>query len=204
MSGWIAAASAAASLAGTAASASGQIKGGQATASADRYKAAAARNLAQGYIGAGTRAVQGGEVSADVEGLKTRENVGRAKAQQGANNVDVGSPTAVAVREGIGQAGKLNQLTVLSNSQLQNWGYRLKAQQEMDQANLDEMGAGAATTGGALGAVGSIFSGASKLPLGWLTGSSSEPSQSGGLPSADQPGGNVGGSYGGYSGTGPY
>ena len=84
MAGWIAAGTAALSLAGTATKAAGQLKGGQSTSSADLYRAQAARNLATGYTEAGTRAVQGGEVQADVAGLQTREAVGRAKAQQGA------------------------------------------------------------------------------------------------------------------------
>lgn len=158
------------SVAGTAAKAGGQYKGGVAASNTDLYRAEAARRLAEGYEAAGTRAVQGGEAASDITGLQTRENVGKAKAQQGANNIDVSGPTATAVREGIRQSGRLNQMTVLSNAQLSGWGYRLKAQQERDQARIDEMGADSAKTGGAAAAAGSLFSAASSLPFGWLKG----------------------------------
>ena len=148
--------------------AAGGYKAGQATSASDQFKAAVAQNLAQGYREAGTRAVQGGEVGADVAGLRAREDVGKAEAQQGANNVDVGGKTATAVRGGIAQAGRLNQLTTLSNAQLQNWGYQLKAQQEEEQGQLDIAEAGQATAGGAAGATGSLFSAASSLPFAWV------------------------------------
>lgn len=180
-----AAVSAGLSLAGSATKAAGQYKGGQATSASDYYKAAVANNLATGYREAGTRAVQGGEVGADIAGLTTAENVGKAKAQQGANNIDIGSPTATSVRAGIDQAGRLNQLTVLSNAQLQNWGYQLKAQQEEDQGKLDMAEGSTATSAGAAGAAGSLFSAASALPFSWLSGggdNSTPPAQqTGGL-----------------------
>lgn len=158
------------SVAGTAAKAGGQYKGGVAQSNTDLYRAEAGRRLAQGYDMAATRAVQGGEAASDITGLKTREDVGKAKAQQGANNVDVSGPTATAVREGIRQSGRLNQLTVLSNAQLSGWGYKLKAQQERDQADIYERGAADAKAGGAAAATGSLFSAASSLPFGWLKG----------------------------------
>lgn len=170
---WAIAVPAALSVLGTATGAAGKIKGGQATSSADLYKAQVARNNAAALDMAGTRAVEGGEVASDVEGLRTRANVGAAKAKQAASNIDVNVGSAVDVRKGIAQAGRLNQLTTLSNAQLQGWGYRVQAAREEAQAGLDTKEAAGATQGAAIGAVGGLLNSASSLPFNWLTGGGS-------------------------------
>jgi hypothetical protein len=179
MSGWLSAGAAAFSVAGTAIKAGGQIKGGQSNSQANYYQAAVARRNAQAYRDAGTREVQGGQVAADVAGLKNRENVGRALAQQGANHVDVGGKTATDVRQGIATAGRLDQLTVLSNAQLKNWGYRMKADQEEAQANLYQAGGNNAGPAGISAGLGTIFQSASSLPTKWLSGSAPQVPQGG-------------------------
>lgn len=154
---------------GAGAKAFGQLKGGSASAEAARYRAQVAENNAQMYEQAAVRAVQGGEVSSDVEGLRTAQRVGDAKASQAASGIDVNKGTAVDVRAGLAQAGRLDQLTTLNNAQLQGWGYRVKAAQERAQAKLDTMEAGSAVPGAALGAAGTLLGSASALPTKWFS-----------------------------------
>lgn len=158
------------SVAGAAGKAAGSIKGGNASAEAARYRAQVAENNAKMYEAMATRAVQGGEVSSDIAGLRTREKVGGAKVAQGANNIDVNTGSAVNVRAGIAQAGRLDQQTVLNNAELQGYGYRVRGAQERAQAGLDEKEASGAQTAGLTNAAGSILGAASSLPFGWIPG----------------------------------
>ena len=162
-------ASAAAAVGGTVAKAGGQLKGGQATSQADYYRAQVARNNADAYDAAATRTVQGGEVASDTMGLRAAQNLGKVKASQAANGIDVNTGSAVDVQAGTAQAGRLDQLTTLSNAQLQGYGYRTRAAQERAQANLDSAGAAQAPEGAAAEAAGTILGGASALPSGWIT-----------------------------------
>ena len=166
-------ASAAAAVGGTVAKAGGQLKGGQATSQADYYRAQVARNNADAYDAAATRTVQGGEVASDTMGLRAAQNLGKVKASQAANGIDVNTGSAVDVQAGTAQAGRLDQLTTLSNAQLQGYGYRTRAAQERAQANLDSAGAAQAPEGAAAEAASTILGGASALPFGLLQGDSS-------------------------------
>lgn len=160
--------SAALTLAGTGAKVAGQLKGGQSSSEADAYKAQVAENNAIAEEQMATRVVQGGEVSSDVAGLRTAANVGDTKSKQAANGIDVNTGSAVDVQSGVATAGRFNQLTTLSNAQLQGYGYRVKAAQDRAQAQLDRLEGAGATQGAGIGAAGSILGGASSLPLGWL------------------------------------
>lgn len=171
---WAAAVPGVLSLAGTAAKAGGQLKGGQATSSADLFKAQIANNNAIAYGQAATRAVQGGEVASDVAGLQTAATIGRTKATQAANGINVNTGSAVDVRAGQAAAGRINQDTTLSNAQLQGYGYRVRGMQESEQAQLDTAEAAGATAGAGYGAAGTILGGASALPWGWLKGGSGD------------------------------
>lgn len=158
------------SAAGTAAKGVGSLKGGQASGEAAAYRAQVAENNAKMYEQSAVRAIQGGEVSSDVAGLQTQQKVGSTKVAQAANNIDVNKGSAVDVRAGIAQAGRLNQETVLNNAQLQGYGYRVRAAQERAQAGLDLKESAGAQTAGGIGAAGSLLGAASSLPFGFLNG----------------------------------
>lgn len=180
------------SLLGALTKAGGQVSGGQVASTQQLYnsqvadyQAMVAENNATIARETGTRTVEAGEVGATIEGLKTAGLVGRIKANQGANNIDVNTGSAVGVRADAATAGKFSAETVLSNAQLQNWGYRNQAAQFQTQANLDRSGAQFsrnmapyAVTGGNLAAAGTLLDSASALPWKWLgdqAGGSSDP-----------------------------
>lgn len=178
-----------ASLAGTAASVGGKLKGGAATSATDayqaqvalrnaQYKAALDRNNAIVADQAAARVMQGGEVSAEEESLKSGALQGTIKARQAANGIDVNTGSAVDVRAAAAKAGKLNAETVLSNANLTAYGYRsqaynLRAQADLEevggteQANLFNMGGSQAMSEGELGAGATLLDRASSLP--WNT-----------------------------------
>ena len=158
------------STVGTVAKAGGQYKGGQSTASTDAYKAVIARRNADAMGQAAVRTVQGGEVNSDVAGLRTEENVGKALATQGALNIDPNGRTAANVRASIAESGRLDQLTTLSDAQLKGWGYRVKQDEDLTQAQLDTAEGAGAEAGGTGAAVGTLLSGASQLPWGSMFG----------------------------------
>jgi hypothetical protein len=156
----------------------------QATAAGEAaaYQAQVAANNAiiAGYNA--SESEQGGNTQAYVAGQQAAATGGRIKAAQAANNIDVNSGSAVKVQQGARQAGTLNQETVLSNAELQAYGYRTTSTAFTEQAGLETMeaneapiaaglataGAGYAAAGAEEGAVGSLLASAGgvgfKLP----------------------------------------
>ena len=167
---WAMAIPAAISAVGTLSKAGGQYKGGQATGAADAYKAVVAQRNAQAMGEAAVRTVQGGEVNSDIAGLRTAANVGSALATQGALNIDPNGRTATNVRASIAESGRLDQLTTLSDAQLKGWGYRVKQDEDLTQAQLDTAEGAGAEAAGTGGAAGTLLGGASQLPWGSMFG----------------------------------
>jgi len=173
----------------------GQGQAFQATAAgeASAYQAQVATNNAiiAGYNA--TEAEQAGQTQAFVTGQQAAATGGRIKAAQAANGIDVNSGSAVKVQQGAREAGTLNQETVLSNAELQAYGYRTQGTAFTEQAGLETMeaneapiaaglataGAGYAAAGAEEGAVGSLLASAGGIgfklggPTPGSTGSSS-------------------------------
>lgn len=148
----------------------GSLKGGQAGGATAAYQAQVARNNAIALRQMADRSIQGGLVNADVTSLRSAANVGGLKAKQGASGINVNKGSAVDVRAGAAAAGKFDADTVLSNGDLQAYGFRVKATQEEAQAKLYEMGGGQAEAAGQLGAAGSLLGAASALPWNSIFG----------------------------------
>jgi hypothetical protein len=148
----------------------------QATAAGEAaaYQAQVATNNATiaGYNA--SEAEQAGQTQAFVTGQQAAATGGRIKAAQAANGIDVNSGSAVKVQQGAREAGTLNQETVLSNAELQAYGYRTTSTAFTEQAGLETMeaneapiaaglamaGAGYAAAGAEEGAVGSLLANA--------------------------------------------
>lgn len=212
--------SAVAGIAGSGAKAAGQIQAGQVQSQqanyqaelADyngnvaAYQAQVAQNNALTARMAGERTVQAGMAQSAIQGLQAAATVGKIKAGQAANNIDVNTGSAVQVQADAAAAGKVNAETTLSNAQLQNWGYRAtasnyeaeaglqKASQGLQQSNANfyRSMAGQAQQGANIGAVGTLLDSASSLPLKWL---GSGDSSSGGVTAAGPQGSGPGGVF---------
>jgi hypothetical protein len=98
-----------------------------------------------------------GEVEAETAGLKSRAELGRARAAQGASGIDVSSGSSVNVRQSMIELGYHDQNMTRSNAAKVAWGYDIEAEQAEAQgslytmtAGLERMQAAAATTGAAM------------------------------------------------------
>lgn len=203
-----------ASIAGTALSVGGAIAGGNAGNANASYQAAVARNQAtvmeNNAIAAEQQADYVGKVgmtNAATESMKGAAKLARVRAGFAANGVDPNTGSAVDVEESQRETGKLNAETVLSDAELKAYGYRSTAAQDRYQAQSLRAGAGFtqaagqdALTGSYFKAGGTLLSGLSSLPTKWGGSKpvSGDPSPNG---SANYGAiGNVGGSFGGFSG----
>lgn len=156
-------ASTVAGLAGAGVSAYGQVKQGEAIASSEAYKAQVAENNAAIGRQNAVLDIQAGEISAVNKGLVTRAKVGSEKAQQGAAGVDVNTGSAADVRTGTAELGMLDSLTIRSGAAKKAWSDEVAATSDTAQAQLDRAAGSQAEEAGAIGATGSLLSGAATV-----------------------------------------
>lgn len=156
-------------LAGTALGAFGQYRQGQASQQSAYYNAAVAHNNAIINEQKAERAAAAGTELASRESMKSGARVGAIKAEQAASGIDVNSGSAVDVQASQRALGKLDADTVMNNSLMQVYGYRVAAQSDEAQAQLDMMGGDQAASGGLIGAAGSLLSGASSAADKWYS-----------------------------------
>jgi hypothetical protein len=150
-------------LAGAGATAYGQVYSGMATGDAASYQAEVARNNALIAEQNAKRASEAGAAQATAVSLKGAAKVGKIKTAQAANNIDVNTGSAVDVRASEREAGVLDTATVLSNAELESYGYRSKATGYTAEAGLLGTQAEEAPIGAGIGATGSLLSGASSV-----------------------------------------
>lgn len=153
----------AAGVAGTAVSAYGQYQSGQAGARAASYQAAVAANNAEIARRNAVMEIQSGETAAVNRGLATRSKVASEKAAQGAAGIDVNTGSAAAVRAGTAEIGMLDALTLRSDAAKRAYSQEVGAQSFEEQSHLDTMKADQMETAGAIGAAGTLLSGASTV-----------------------------------------
>ena len=146
---------------GTAASVGGSIYGGL-------YQGAVANNNAQVEQQNAEYARESGSEQATVASLKSAAEGAKVKTSLAANNVDVNSGSAVDVEASEREAGDLDAETVLSNANLQAYGYTVQSTNDKAQATQDEVG-------GFLKGAGGLVGNASSLPFSW-SGVGSTPS----------------------------
>lgn len=119
--------------------AEGAVKASQARSQAAQYRAAVARNnqqLARQYAAMERTA---GLIESEKAGLRTRQNLGTAKAIQSASGLDVASGSAAAVRDSIKDMGDLDAATIRSNASKRAFGYDITATQQAASAELADM-----------------------------------------------------------------
>lgn len=150
-------------------SAVGSVEQGQATANAANYQAEVTANNATIAEQNASHAIQAGQVQAAATSLKGAAQGAKIKASQAANGIDVNSGSAVDVQTSAREAEKLDTETVLSNADLQAYGYRAAATGYTAQSQLDRLTAEQAPIGADIGAAGSLLSNASGLGFKWST-----------------------------------
>ena len=151
----------AASAAGALTSAAGSYESGQsAKAQAEYQSQIAAQNQVLANQNA-TQAIAAGEATAEQAAIKQRADTGQIRAAEGASGVDVNSGSALDVQSSQSERDMLDQLIVRSNAERTAYGYKTQGLQFGGQAALEKAAAEQAPVAGDIGAVGSIFSGAS-------------------------------------------
>lgn len=153
-------------------SALGQIRAGNASGNAADYRAQVAENNAKTAEMNATMTTQAGETASANAGMKTAAVIGRQKAAQGANNIDVNSGSAAQVRSATDALGMLDAMTIRSNAAREAYGYQVQGSNFKAEAQLDRAMGKESRTGGWLGAAGTLLSTAStvgKNYSGWQT-----------------------------------
>jgi hypothetical protein len=148
-------------LTGAGATAVGQVYSGMATGDAAAYQAQVARNNALIAEQNAAYASKAGQAQAAATSLKGAARMGKLKTAQAANNINVNSGSAVDVRTSEREAGVLDTATVLSNAELEAYGYRAKATGYTAESGLLQTQAEEAPIGAGIGAAGSLLSNAS-------------------------------------------
>ena len=142
-------------------SAVGSYESGQsAKAQAEYQSQVAAQNQVLANQNA-TQAIAAGEATAEQAAIKQRADTGQIRAAEGASGVDVNSGSALDVQSSQSERDMLDQLIVRSNAERTAYGYKTQGLQFGGQAALEKAAAEQAPVAGDIGAVGSIFSGAS-------------------------------------------
>lgn len=128
-------------------------------------------------------ATEAGQQQAAVSSLKGAASGASLKATMAANGTDVNTGSAVDVQTSEREANQLDAETVLSNANLQAYGYTVQSQNDKTQATQD-------VVGGLLKGAGGLVGNASSLPFSW-----SKKVGDGGYTGAESAG--TGFSYGG-------
>ena len=170
-------------LVGAATSAVGGIMGGEATAASASYQAQVAKNNAAVAYANAQRASAAGQEQAAQTSEKGAQQEAQIIGAMAANNIDVRSGSAVDVERGSREVNELNSETVLSNAELQNYGYRVQANSDAAQAKLYETEAAEAPIAADIGAAGGLLGAASSIgmkygSISWSGQGSTDPNLS--------------------------
>lgn len=114
-----------------------------------------------------------GEVEAQQRGMKTRSQLGSARAAQGASGLDVNKGTHVKVRESIADVGHHDVEIVRNNAARKAYGYEVEAANATAQGKLYEAAGVNAKRAGDVKAFSSILGAASSVASKWMGASSS-------------------------------
>jgi len=145
---------------------------GEANARAYRYKAGVALLNKQINEQNASWATQAGGAKAEVEGLKSKQQIGETKVVQSASGFDVNSGNNEKVRETQTDVAQYDQNVIRWDAAKTAYGYETKATTDVAEANLDQMAASQSEEAGFLGMIGSFISGAGNVAGKWMQGKS--------------------------------
>lgn len=170
-----------AAVAGAGITAYGAVKQGEAakeasvaTSNAANYSAQVAANNALISEQNATHAEAAGRAQAEAVSLKGRETAARIKVAQAASGIDVNTGSASDVQASQAEKNELDTETVMSNAELQAYGYRTQGTGYTAEAGLDTakgqqalIGGDYAQTGADIGAAGGLLSSISSVGSKW-------------------------------------
>lgn len=98
-----------------------------------------------------------GDTSADWQRVRTGQAIGTQRAAQAGNGIDVNSGSAAQLQDDTAMIGELDALTIQNNAAREAYGYRVQADQDLENAKQVKKNAKTAATGSILGGLGSAF-----------------------------------------------
>jgi hypothetical protein len=149
--------------------AAGASQSADAEAAADRYKAQVAANNAIIAKRNADEATRTGAVQGETNDLKTKNLVATQLVTQASSGLDVGSGTAVNVRQSAQDIGHLDTLTILHNAMKQSAGFKAQASNFTAESGLDTAAASNAETAGSFNVASSLLGGASSFSDKWAS-----------------------------------
>jgi hypothetical protein len=149
--------------AGAGLSADAAYQKGQATGAAADYQSQVAANNSLIAEENESETAASGAAKEAALGMRTRAAVGETTATQGASGIDVNSGSAPAVRSSEQELGKLDALTIRSNTAREAYGYAVKSESDTAQSQLDTFEGAQARAGGDVSALGTFLNGASSV-----------------------------------------
>ena len=156
---------------------------GQATANAANYSAQVAANNAVVAEQNAQHAEAAGRAQAEAVSLKGAQTSAKIRAGFAASGVDPNTGSAVDVEQSQGIKNQLDTETVLSNSELQAYGYRTAGAGYTAQSELDTATATQAPIAASFTATGDYLKGGGGL-LSGISGVASKWTQAGTTPAA--------------------
>lgn len=138
----------------------GSLLNGMSQAQQHMFQASVADNNAKMLGREAQAALDSGYDKVSAMKIQTGQIKAGQKATQAGNGIDVGSKTAVAVREATQTEGDYNAFIEHYNTQRAAFAFMLQRQNMKSQASLDRMGAQGDIMGGLFGAGSSYISGA--------------------------------------------
>ena len=110
---------------------------------------------------AADEATMRGAYDADLQRIKTTQNIGTQRSAQASNGGDVNSGTNAAIQADTAQFGELDALTIANNAAREAYGYKVQALTGMNNAaTLEAIGSNAqknSILGGVIGGVAAGF-----------------------------------------------
>lgn len=168
----------------------GKIMGGQSQGSMYAYQSGMARINADIAKQNASYARYTGEVEAQRQGMKTRNEVGTAKVVQSGRGFDVNSGTAGDVRESIGDIGRQDQATIRANSARRAYAFDVEGIKQTTQSRVLGHAAESSRTAGLIEGFGSLLSTVGSVSSRWLQASTAGVGSGQGIslgPSPDFP-----------------
>jgi flagellar motor component MotA len=157
----------AASIAGTAISAMGQIQAGRAAQSQANYQAAVNRNNAIIAERMATDARKRGVAAVDEHNRKVAALMGRQTAVMGAAGLDLTGGSPLDILGDTAQLGRLDAMTISNNFEREALGHEAQRSNFSAEAELATMKGKSAKTASLFGAAGTIAGGIGSVAQGW-------------------------------------
>lgn len=109
-----------------------------------------------------------GEVTAQTQGLKSREQIGETRAKIAAGNLDTGTGSARQVVNSEEELAQHNQAIIRNDAARRAYGYEVQGTADVAQANLDTAAGQGEKTASEFQVASSILGGASSVSDKWI------------------------------------